>query len=446
MGKKSRLKREKRENPSFRITIGTAMHEGDAEGDIALQTKHQSRLIKAALLYADKVTLCGPMVSTILASARMASFSDTQKIELLRLIAPTMSETPVAFEDLEKVQQLSKGIEALMAPTARARAMRAALSSKERAELEKFSGELREMMSQIAQSIEGLSETARRQSKEWGTDQLQDLITKGKVDLINLGPSLSDVDIVAGAVQSAAHLQQLIATGRTSGDPLKSNEENYKNKVFSDLMIQLERVINSHTDYALFDQFTANLVRLGLEEGRFAISSLQKERATHVGLAASLLERLPLFDEATLAELLDIKAELQKPLLRFQHAMMKYSSEMSLASWDPEFQLEAERVFRREIEPIVLTLEEDMRSNNYLLEIGRRLPEKPFAISGTSALGVAIANSKFLGETWFSVASVGASAAVLAADAWKQYATEKRKIESNQLFFYIKAGQKLSHK
>lgn len=44
MGKKSRLKREKRENPSFRITIGTAIHEGDAGGDIALQTKHQAAL------------------------------------------------------------------------------------------------------------------------------------------------------------------------------------------------------------------------------------------------------------------------------------------------------------------------------------------------------------------------------------------------------------------
>lgn len=203
MGKKSRLKKERRENPPFRITIGTTMHEFDGEINIATQVKHQSRLIKAALLYADKVTLCGPMISTMLASARSAQFTENQKLELLSLVAPTLSEAPFPLEEFQRLRGISGGIDALMAPTTIASILRASIPPETRAEIEK----LKEMNDQVIKFNNELTEVSLRQAKDWGTDQLQDLIARGKVDLKNLGPSISDVEIVAGAVQSAAYIK-----------------------------------------------------------------------------------------------------------------------------------------------------------------------------------------------------------------------------------------------
>ena len=435
--------RDARPASDFKITIGAAMESGNEGSDIRAQIGHQSRLLKAGLLYADKVTLCSPMVNGLLAPARLATFSQDQKLDLLNLLGPTLSVDPTLLSQLGQLRAMSKSIDTLAGDTAKARKIRSSWGIDEHMKFDDIHAHSKELTAQLNSHLDPLNEVASDMMKAWGIDELETLINKGRVTLVNLGPSLSDVELIAGMLQSSAHINQTLETGKQIGKKLRLNEETYTDHLFDDLKVQLNKIINEKTDYPLFDQVTADLIRAGLNEGIFNAGPIQREMAKHVALSANLLERLPLFDEASADELFSIKEALVKPLVTFRQAMTKYASQMSLAAWDPEFHLEAERIFRSEIEPTVLALEEEMRSNSYLLEIGRRLPEKPFALSGTSAMGVALANAKFLGETWLSLASVGASVGVLAADAWRQYETERKKVEGNQLFFYVKAKQQL---
>ncbi|RZA16432.1 MAG: hypothetical protein EOP10_24585, partial [Proteobacteria bacterium] len=367
MGKKSRLKRERRENPTFKITIGATIPGSESDGDIHRNVAHQSRLIKAALLYADEVTLCSPTIAVMLAYSKLPQFSIQQKIEVLSLAAPSLAYDGNILAQMLQMQELGARFDFLTSNTISARQAMSRLSQSDRAAVFAFKAEKDRLTQGIESQFHDMSANARIHTKEWGLDALQDLIGKGKVRVINLGPPISDVEIIASTVQSAVRSQQDLYTEPASSVSLRMNEDDYKKTLFGDLMNQFQAMINSPTEYPLFDYEAAHLVEVGLREGVFESTALQNERVKHTALTANFLERLPLFDEASASELLSIRSALKGPLVRFRQAMMKYSSEMEANPWSADFQLEADRVFHSEIEPIVLSLEEEIRSNNYLL-------------------------------------------------------------------------------
>ena len=85
-----------------------------------------------------------------------------------------------------------------------------------------------------------------------------------------------------------------------------------------------------------------------------------------------MLQRLPLFDDATVHEVIDIRRELERPLVRFRSAVMTYAESIKSASWDEDFSVEAELVFRQHIEPAVLEIEDSVRSSSSLLSMATR--------------------------------------------------------------------------
>lgn len=397
---------------------------GDAS-DIAFQTQHQIRLVKAALLYADKVTLCNPIVHMLMAMERVQRFSPRQQAQLLRLLVPTLENADKAPATEMFLLFLDALISGKQLP----------------AKLRAFQ---REMEAQLDQTFVELRETSRQQAQEYRLDQLARLIQTGRVKVQTMGEPISDVEVIAGSVQSAAHLEQILRRGKTQGDELRYNDKFFQDDLFKDFIKRLESAVNSNKTYPLFDDFTGNLVRIGLKEGHIATTDVQTGRAKHLGLAASLIERLPMFEEASVDELLDIREELQRPLVNFRRAVMEFSATVASAPWENDFAAEADNVFRGKVEPALLEIEDAMQSNTYLAEVGRRLVKEPFMVAGTgSALSVALSQTQALGGVAASALGVGASTAVLLGDAWREYVEEKNKIETNQLFFYYRAGEQL---
>ena len=397
--------------------------QGDS-GDIAFQTLHQTRLVKAALFYSDKVTLCNPIVHMLMAMERMRRFSPRQQARLMRVIAPTLIENP---NQLPSLEQFLAFLDAMLGEKQLPRHLRA---------------QTREFELALKQMFEDMRQKANEMTQSYGLDDFAKLVQTGRVEVQTLGIPTSDVDVVAGCLQSGAHMQQLLRRGETQGQTLAYNQQNFKDTLFNDFLKQLEQAVNSPKTYPLFDDFTGNLVRLGLKEGRIETTDAQTNRAKHLGLAAGLLERLPCFDEASVQELLQIQSELQNPLVNFRRSMIAFSEEIGSAPWDNDFAIEVENTFRAKVEPTVLEIEQQVKENRYLLEIAR-LSEKPLLVPGTSALGMAVGTLSHLGETALSLAGIGAGAATLALDAWMKHQEKKTKLEANQLFFYYRAGQKL---
>ena len=71
---------------------------------------------------------------------------------------------------------------------------------------------------------------------------------------------------------------------------------------------------------------------------------------------ANLFDRLPVFD-IKMDELLDLRAELQRPLINFRAEMINLSRDIENASWDKDFSSDVQDVYQAKVEPTLLELE-----------------------------------------------------------------------------------------
>jgi hypothetical protein len=157
-----------------------------------------------------------------------------------------------------------------------------------------------------------------------------------------------------------------------------------------------------------------------------------------------LFERLPLFDQATVNEILDIRRELETPLTRFRSSIIRFSDSIRTAAWDEDFSFEADQIFQRDVQPAVLDLEEAVKTNKYLIALLRKVVDKPLTIPSASALGILMSKLSALPDIASQAFGLASASGLLAYDAYKDWLKDKRKIEENQLYFYYKAGTLLS--
>jgi hypothetical protein len=165
-------------------------------------------------------------------------------------------------------------------------------------------------------------------------------------------------------------------------------------------------------------------------------------RGKYVGLAADLLQRLPLFEQATIEEVVDIRKELAQPLRHFRAAIRGYSETVRYAAWDRDFGTEAEQLFHQNVAPAVQEIEEAVRAQRYLSRYGRRATE-PGRI-GAAHFGVVLSTVAALVDISTTVYDIGADATVQAMATQREWGAERRKSEQNQLYFYYQAEQGLA--
>lgn len=203
-----------------------------------------------------------------------------------------------------------------------------------------------------------------------------------------------------------------------------------------------EAVKNGDT-YPMFDGSAGGYIRKLIDDGLLAASEPRMSQAKQSQLAANLLGRLPEFDGASVNEILDIRRELERPLVRFRGAVMGYAEKIKTASWDENFSTEAENVFHKEIEPAVLDIEDAVKSNSSLLSLATRKVADAPALA-TSAFSFFISHlTAFPTVTGLAMAaSIGVGTAFY--DAYKKWREQEQKVGQNQLYFYYRAGELLS--
>ena len=203
----------------------------------------------------------------------------------------------------------------------------------------------------------------------------------------------------------------------------------------------MRAVLDSST-YPLFDDGAGSIVRAGVEFG-VSPNALRISQAKQTQLAANLLARLPLFEEASMKEIIDIRRELDSYLIRFRAAVMRYSDEIRNASWDKEFSAELEATFHREIEPAVLDIEDAVKSNRSLFEIAaRKLVDKP-ALT-TSLFSFIVSQISALPAISSLGMSIGIGTATAIYDAVREAQQQTRELERSQLYFYYRAKELLN--
>lgn len=382
----------------FNITVGAAPESG-------LNLDGEFRMVKAALLYGDQVKLVSSAASMVMWNMSVTQQTPEQQLDFLEELIPLVLSNPSEREAALKDIRLGKEI------------------------FQKKDSTIRDIQYRLLAKRLVADHGNRWFRKKFGslaqTKVIQEYERATKAGLLEI------------------HSFQPLKSVNLFAKQIKGELDQIRAAVIDEFESVVGGAISEGSTYPLFDDTTGELVRLGIEEGLISPSPSRIARAKHSKLAGSLLARLPLFDDASVNELLDIRRELERVLVRFRSAIMKYSETIRNASWDKDFWLDVEDIFHRDIEPAVIDIEDAVKSNSSMLAIAsRKLVDKPAL--GTSIFSFILAQlSSFSSLTTMAIAaSAGASVAVF--DAYKESRKQKQEVEQNQLYFYYRAGELLS--
>lgn len=353
---------------------------------------HEVRLLKAALLYADRVTLCSTRSSMYMRGLR---FRDL-----------TFDEQLHALPDLIKT----------VATPAEASLMRAAIAEytrlssagrRTRAEAHKCQHFRDGLIAQFSKLVARTSELAT----EDGAAGLLDALGSGLVQLHPLNPT-APVDVM---------VDEFIAA--------------------------MSGAITSGTSYPLLDDATGRLIDAMVREGMLDVTEGARLRGKSAHLAAMLFNRLPLFETVPVDELLDVRRALDGPLTRFRGALLKLSDTLQAAPWDAEFPADAELLITRDIAPAVEDINAAVRENRLATALVRNAAERPAGVASGTVLGASL--SLLVSQTTALPAviatalasTVGVGLAVQAG--YEQWREKQATVERQELYFYYRVGQAL---
>ena len=168
-------------------------------------------------------------------------------------------------------------------------------------------------------------------------------------------------------------------------------------------------------------------------------------RGREGGLVADWLPRLPVFDRATVDEVLDVRRELGGHVARFRAAVVEFAEAVGPAVWDAGFAAEAERRFRLDVAPAVADIEDAVASTGPLRALVSRYADRPGLLTpfAAPALALGLSDATLAVEIGATVLA-GGFAAANAAHAWWASRDARRAVEGNRLFFYYAAGRGLA--
>jgi hypothetical protein len=276
------------------ITVATGWVAGRTDFDVS----HETKIVKAALLYADRVTLASPRV------AMLASFATI-------LVADEGERAEVA---LQMAQVLPQNADL----GARLNSLRA---KKRKNVEERFA--LRDMERHLRETGKDLAAKVERLLTDAGVAELATAMSVGVVDLDPLG-----ADEPGGVDQMPYRLGHLLA----------------------------DVVAPGATTYPLLDESTSGLLRAMIAEG--AIPNVDLASAAEPALATSWIGEMEAFPDAEIEVVLEARAALRDPLIKFRSAVLRISRDLESTPLDEGWQREASESYRREVAPRLVELRE----------------------------------------------------------------------------------------
>ncbi len=203
--------------------------------------------------------------------------------------------------------------------------------------------------------------------------------------------------------------------------------------------------------YPLFDEQSNNLMGAATKTGIIDMSKVDKYKATHAGVADRILTRLPSFEYSTIDEILDIRKELTEPLVRFRSKMLRYTDNIQSLPWDKSFESECYLLYDKEIAPAILEIDELTRDNSFIKNLGIKVLTDESIWQNIGGLVISIAAAGAIASFSDAIATDaailttgGTWAASKIANTFNEYRKNIKDINRKDLYFYYKAGKRMS--
>lgn len=349
------------------------------------------RLVKPAILYADRTRILSPMATLLGGVAAMSTAEGAERAVVMQQIAEAMGD-PASLE-------LMRTAEALLSVRS--------MSRKEQRRLlggAKFK-EVRELADRLDESWEALREKVGAMLEEAGAGELEIALESGLVEV----------------------------------EHILARQEDFED-IFIVFLLKLGEVLASGEAYPLFDDKTGSLVSSGVAQGLIAPSKDSLSRGKQVGAAAELMSHLPAFPHATVSEVLDIREELSGPLVRFRAAMVRIARLIDTAQHEPDFRSTVEQEYRSDVAPAIQEIRDRVEANKYLQQLlGEASKDIPRWL-GKGVLAIALAQVNDV----YGLATAGIAAVEPAAKAaWVKH-VESREIRQHQYYFLYETDRLLS--
>jgi len=253
-------------------------------------------LVKASLLYADKVRLCSAGSSVLSSIAQYAESSPEERAKLVVRFLPELQ--PSMGTDELRFFRAAVGL----GPRRERRAVPRSARRKIISMVRQQDDELRRgiLDDHRAAGIEGFREAVHEGILEVHTFRQTSIEAMMQAHIKGEGNWASRVDIADVIVEFLEEASEAVASGTT---------------------------------YPLLDAPTAEFVAAAEGTSFADISPTAAAMGRHSGLAGDLLRRLPLFERATISEVLDIRRDLRVPLLGFRTAVRDFAREVRSAAW-----------------------------------------------------------------------------------------------------------------
>lgn len=358
--------------------------------------------IKAALLYADKVTLISPLAYLLdkLVYENKKTYDEKTVLRLINQVLPLAKQT-----DRDYFDSASKTIEKFDSIIRNKRYKSFPMRQKL---------EIRKVLKDF--SI-GISDLMVNMVGDLQSSELQSLIQNNQIILEKFDKSLGDTD-----------------------------------EFVQEYFVKLAESI--HNSYPLFDEQANSLMKAAVDSKVIRLNPIDKKKITHAGISENYIQRLPAFSEASVDELIDIKKELAKPLIRFRSKMIEYSGLIQTMPWDTDFQSECQLLYDKEVMPALLELEELSNDGSFKKNLGKKFFTDKGLWKSVSGLAMSVAAGGLIStynEVISSVISsdtsmvMGATTYVASkiADAYVEYRKVQSNLERKDLYFYYEVGKRL---
>ncbi len=312
-----------------------------AEADLRVA----GRLVKPALLYADRVTIYSPAASMMSAFADLASITDPRQqflvtLEIVKEVPQLASQLNVPSETLEQL----KGFLAIDPRLIRRIGT-----------LHGAQGQIDELYEQLdgLDSIwrDKMPEAIAKAKENLGADELLAAVQAGAIRVANLGESPTS-DMIADALRRA--------TGTSPGTAVDD--------MILGFTARIVEILTEHRSFPLFDAQSSGLVRALEREAGVVPSSHTMRRGAEVSSAASFMGYLPYFPDLPMDEVLDLRRSLSKPLVRFRGALARMGREFQSRPIDEDFEAEVEDAWRTQVAPALADIREGLSEHGLLSE------------------------------------------------------------------------------
>ena len=391
----------------------------------ASELSREVAMLKISLLYADTVKLYSPIFSIFLGTSdAFRSSTYEEQLEFLIHIRPILGNTDVA-----DLQIMLQDYQLVLNSEEQVREEFAKLKRTRREPSPALRGALQDRV-QRRQAIEHVLD----EHDSWSNirENLEEIKLRMRFENFSKATRLGLLKIDEMNVDKFEALEFVL---RAHNNLDLTNALDAPSRRFTEVLMQL--LFTPSKTYPLLDTKIGELLRIQPEFEKVTVSKVQAQKAKHAGLASSLFEQLPTFNEVTLDEILGIRKELSSSLIVFRGAVAEYTELLESDVWNEDFDAEADKVYEEKVRPAVEAIRLKVEEQSALKSLARVSENSIPAL----AMGALATGEEFLTSAFQQLVALGFTAFNTVVEA-KGRKRRWDNLEHEKIFFYYKMSER----